>query len=90
MTATRSLMCFTTARSWGNEQIGEPQTLLEILQQINDLRLDRDIEGRNRFIADDKIGAGGQRPRDANTLALPAGELVRITPSVFRQQANHI
>ena len=61
-----------------DEEIGEPELLLQVLQQIDDLRLDRDVERRDRFVADDELGTEGQRAGDADPLPLPAAELVRI------------
>ena len=57
---------------------GEAEAVLQILQQVDDLRLDRHVEGRNRLVADDQLGISRKRPGDADALALAAGELVRI------------
>ena len=62
----------------GDEQIGEAQFLLQILEQVEDLRLHRDVERRDRLVADQQVGAERQRARDADALALAAGEAVRI------------
>jgi len=40
----------------GDEQIRQPHALLEVAQQIDDLRLDRDVERRDRFVGDDELG----------------------------------
>ena len=50
---------------------------LQVLQQVDDLRLDRDVERGDRLVADDQVGLGGQSAGDADALALAAGELVR-------------
>jgi hypothetical protein len=55
---------------------------LQVLQQVDDLRLDRHVERRHRLVADDQLRAPGQRPGDADALALAAGELVRIALGV--------
>src|SRR5262249_26130911 len=62
----------------GDEEIGEAELLLEVHQEVDDLRLDRYVERRDRFVADDERGVEGERPGDADALALAAGELVRI------------
>ena len=72
----------------GNEQIGEAEALLQILQQVDDLRLDRDVERRHRLVADDQVGIDGEGAGDADALALPARELVRITPGMFGRQTD--
>ena len=46
-------------------------------QQVDDLRLDRDVERRDRLVGDQELGLDDERPGDADALALPAGELVR-------------
>src|SRR5690349_15873258 len=63
----------------GYEQVGKAQLLLQVLQKVQDLRLDGDIERRNRLVADQQFRPQRQRARDADTLTLPAGETVRIT-----------
>ena len=40
-----------------DEQVGQPHIALQILQQIDDLRLDGDIERRNCLIAHNKARA---------------------------------
>src|SRR5699024_9647699 len=62
----------------GDEEIGQPELVLQILEQVDDLRLNRDIERGNRLVADDEIRICGERAGDADTLSLTAGELVRV------------
>jgi hypothetical protein len=38
---------------------------LQVQQQVHDLRLDRHVERRNRFIGDDELRIERQRPGDA-------------------------
>ena len=40
-----------------DEQIGEAELLLQVLQQIEDLRLHRNVERRDRLVADDRSGS---------------------------------
>ena len=68
---------------------------LQLLDQVDDLRLDRHVERRDRLVGDDEVRIGGQRARDADALLLPAGELVRIAvdeplaqPDRLHQLAN--
>jgi len=72
----------------GDEEQREAKLLLQILQQVDDLRLNRDVERRDRLVADDQFGLGRERPGDADALALTAGELVRITIAVLRIQTH--
>ena len=56
----------------GDEQIGEAELLLEILQQVDDLGLDRDVQRRDGLVADDQLGLERERSCDADPLALAA------------------
>ena len=71
-----------------DEQVREPEASLQVLQQVDDLRLDRDIERRYRLVADDEPRLHRDRARDADALALPAGEFVRVAPRVLRRKAD--
>jgi hypothetical protein len=66
-----------------HEQIGQAELILQIRQQVDDLRLYRDIKCRDRFVGDDQFGSQRQRARDADPLSLPAGELVRVSVVVL-------
>ena len=61
-----------------DEQIRQVPLALQPLEQVDDLRLDRHVERRDRLVGDDEVRIGGQRARDADALLLAAGELVRI------------
>eukprot|EP00825_Cyclidium_porcatum_P015894 TRINITY_DN19133_c0_g1_i1.p3 TRINITY_DN19133_c0_g1~~TRINITY_DN19133_c0_g1_i1.p3 ORF type:complete len:167 (-),score=13.20 TRINITY_DN19133_c0_g1_i1:37-537(-) len=52
---------FDDCKVVGNEQIGDAQFALQLLQQIQDLRLHRNIEGRSRFVADQQQKKKKQR-----------------------------
>jgi hypothetical protein len=58
----------------GDEQVAHATLLLEVQEEVEDLPLDRDIEGGDRLIADDELGLEGKGAGDADTLELPAGE----------------
>jgi hypothetical protein len=65
-----------------NEEVCQPMTPLQILQEIHDLGLDTDIQRTDGFIADEEPGFHGQGSRDADALTLPAAELMRISVTV--------
>ena len=71
-----------------DEQVGEAEFLLQVFQQVDDLRLDRDVERGDRLVADDQLRRHRQRPGDADALALAAGELVRVAPHVVGAEAD--
>ena len=51
---------------------------LEVAQEGEDLRLNRDVEGGGRFVGDQQLRPAGERHGDHHPLPLPAGKLVRI------------
>ena len=55
-----------------------PSFCLQILQKLQDLRLDGDVEGGGRLVGDQEIGLVGERHRDHHALTLAAGKLVRV------------
>ena len=61
-----------------DEHIGQFFLLFQFLEQVDNLGLDRHVKRRNALVADDELRHDRQRPRDADTLSLTAGELVRI------------
>src|SRR5579884_2172200 len=72
----------------GDEDVREPELALEVLEQVEDLRLDGDVEGGDRLVADDQLRLERERARDADALALTAGELVRVAVVVLGVQAD--
>ena len=74
----------------GDEQIGQLELGLQVLHQVDDLGLDRDVERRDRLVADDELGMERQRAGDADALALAAGELVREALGVVAREADHL
>ena len=63
---------------------------LQIDEQVDDLRLDRDVERGERLVGDDEARLDGERARDADALALAAGELVRIARRDLGAQADDV
>ena len=55
-----------------DEEIGEPELLLQLQKEVQDLRLDRDVERRDRLVEHDDFGSEHQRARDRDALALAA------------------
>ena len=50
---------------------------LEDAHEVEDLGLDRDVEGGGRLVGDEQLGLAGQRHGDHDALRHAAGELVR-------------
>ena len=62
----------------GNEHIGKLPLFLQILHQIQNLSLNGNIQGRNRFVTYNELGLQRKGPGDANSLTAAAVKLVRI------------
>ena len=73
-----------------DEDVGQAELPLEILEQIEDLRLHRDVERRDRLVADDELRVHRERARDADPLPLAARELVREAIEVLGVQADDL
>ena len=73
-----------------DEDVGEPELLLQVLQQVEDLRLHRDVERRHRLVAEDQLRVDRERARDADPLPLPARELVREAVVVLGVEADDL
>ena len=54
------------------------EPLADVAHQVEDPRLDRDVERRRRLVGDQHLRVAGERDRDHHALAHAAGELVRI------------
>ena len=74
----------------GDEQVRQPELPLQIAQQVQDLRLDRYVEGGYGLVADNEVGLQDQRPGDPDPLSLTPRELVRIAPRVVRLEAHEV
>ena len=66
-----------------DQQIGQPPLLAQFLQQVQDFRLNRHVEGRCRLVEQQHFRLQDQRAGDGDALALAAGELMRKTVAQF-------
>ena len=78
ITATSSHISATTPRSWVMSMHGRAGLLAQLAQQVEDLRLDRDVERGGRLVGDQQRRRAGERHGDHHALAHAAGQLVRI------------
>ena len=88
ITATRCEKCRTIARSCAMKRKAMPSSPLELLQQVDDLRLDGDVQRGDRLVRDDQLRLQGERAGDADALPLAAGELVREAVVVLGVEAD--
>ena len=73
-----------------DEDDTEVQLALQLLQQVEDLGLDRDVQRRDRLVGDDQHRVGHQRAGDADALALAAGEGVRVAREMGGVEADQL
>ena len=73
-----------------DEDVGEVELVLEVLEQVDDLGLDRDVERGDRLVGDDQLRPQRERAGDPDPLALSAGELVRIAVVVLRLEPHPV
>ncbi|MOA12453.1 hypothetical protein D3C78_1324480 [compost metagenome] len=75
----------------GDEDHGHAAFLLQVADEIEDLRLHRHIQRGGRFIGNQHVRIVGERHGDHHTLSLAAGKLVRILfQPCFRLRYLHL
>jgi hypothetical protein len=71
-----------------DEEVGQAPLALQVLHDVEDLRLHRHVQRRRRFVADEELGMRRERTRDRDALTLAARELVRELLGVRRAEAD--
>ena len=64
----------------GDQQHRHAELALQVVDQLQDLRLDGDVERGGGLVGDQEVGLVGQRHGDHDALPLAARELMRIGP----------
>ena len=72
----------------GDEHIGQPHLFLQILQKVQDLRLDGNIQRRDRLITDNELRVHRQGAGNADALAAATVQFVRVTVFQPLRQAD--
>ena len=83
-------MCSTIARSWLMNSSARPSSFCRSCSRLTICALTETSSARDRLVADDQVGLGGQRAGDADALALAAGELVRPAAHRVARQAHRV
>ena len=78
ITAISSVCPATTPRSWVTRITDMLRSRRCSLDQVEDLRLHRDVEGRGRLVGEQQRRAAGQGDGDHHALAHAARQLVRV------------
>ena len=71
-----------------DKEVGEAEFLLEIFEEVQNLRLDGDIERGDGFVGDDDLGVDGECTRDADTLSLATAEFVGVAIGGFGWESD--
>ena len=72
----------------GDEQISNAALLLQVLQEIDDLSLNRHIQGTNRFVTNYHFGVNRKGTGNADALSLASAEFVRIALRINRVEPD--
>src|SRR3546814_9362920 len=72
----------------GDEETGKAESSSQPLQELDHLRLDRDVERRQRLVADDHFRSERDGAGYGDALPLSAGELVGVAPCVLGLQPH--
>ena len=78
MTAMRAASAPHDVQVVTDEDHGQTELVTQVEQQIEDLGLDRDVQGADCLISDEDLRLCGERAGDADTLSLAAGELLGV------------
>src|SRR5262249_33271962 len=70
--------------------VGKAEALLQVLKEVHDLCLDRDVQRGHGFVAHDQVGLHCKRTADRDPLGLPAAQLVRVTCNQMARKAHHV
>src|SRR5438876_1293984 len=71
------------------DQRGAPGGL-QFPEQIDDRRLDRDVERRDGLVRDDDVGIARQRARDRDPLLLASRQLAGLAPRQLRRELHDL
>ena len=73
-----------------NKNIRQREFVLEIRQEKENLRAHGNVEGRDGFVGDDELRMENESSRDADALALAAGEFVGVAAHGVFAEADAI
>ncbi len=71
-----------------DEEVREPEPLLQVLEQVHDAGLDRHVERGDGLVEHQERGVERERASDADALALTARELMRVPVRVMPVQPD--
>src|SRR5581483_9932520 len=72
----------------GDEQIAQRELTLKLLQEVENLRLHREIESARRLVEDDELGREHEGSCDRDALPLTPGKLSRVAILGIRRKMH--
>ena len=72
----------------GDEEVRQVEVLLQLDEEVQHLRLDRDVERRHRLVGDDELRPEHEGAREADALPLAAAELMRVAAGRLGAEAD--
>ena len=72
----------------GDDHHGQSQPFAQLIEQVENLALNRYIQPRRRFVGDDQHRVERDGPRHADAPRLPARKLVGIAIGIFERQPD--
>src|SRR5829696_2718529 len=72
----------------GDEEHRDAGILLEVLEQVHDLRLDTDVESRGGLVENEHVRVERERRCDADALSLPAAQFMRVAAGEIGGETN--
>ena len=74
----------------GDEEVRQLELVLQVFEEVDDLRLDGHVQRGDRLVGDDELRLHREGARHADALALASGELVRVTVREVRVEADDL
>src|SRR2546427_767431 len=74
----------------GNQNHGQVELPSQPLEELEDLSLNHDVQGRHRFVGDHELRIAREGHRDHHTLSHAARELVRKVPTALSTDADQL
>ena len=73
-----------------DEDVRQLEVVLEVVEEVDHLCLDRNVERGHRLVGDDQLRAQRERAGDSDPLPLPTGELVGVAVHMLRGEADDL
>ncbi len=74
----------------GDEEVGQTKALLQLLDKVNDLGLNRNVQRGNRLVANDEAQGQSKCLRNSSSLSLAAAKRVRKAVNHGCAKSHHV